>query len=81
MVVIVRVVVPLPGSEAGLNLHALSGGKPAQDEPLNWTVLAKPFNAVRVRVTVPEAPWVGTATKVAPAVRIKSPVADDVDVT
>ena len=66
---IVRVVVPLPVSEAGLKLQALSDGRPLQDAPLNCTPATKPFTAVSVRITVPDAPWLGTFTKVEPALR------------
>lgn len=81
LVVIVRVVVPLPGSEAGLKLQALSDGKPEQDAPLNWIPPAKPFTAVTVRVSVPDPPTLGTVTKVAPSVKMKSPAVGEVDVT
>ena len=79
--VMVRVVVPLPGSEAGLKLHELSEGRPEQEEPVNWSSPAKPFTAVTVRVRVPDDPWVGKVTKVALSVIEKSLAAGEVEPT
>jgi hypothetical protein len=54
-VVTVTVVAPLPVMEAGLKEHLLSAGKP---EHVKLTALAKPGDAVMLRVVSPDSPAV-----------------------
>ena len=56
VVVTVSVVEPLPVTEAGLKLHVLSCGKPAQDAAEKLTVPLYPVWPVMVSVVVPLPP-------------------------
>ena len=81
LVTMVRVVVPVPGSEAGLKVQVLSEGKPAHDEAPNWMVPGRAFRAVTVKAKSADAPGAVTVTVLTLAVRVKSATEDEVDVT
>ncbi len=53
---IVRLVTPLPETEAGLNAQIVSAGKPEHDAGEKFTVPLKPFIPVMVRAAVTNVP-------------------------
>jgi hypothetical protein len=79
-VLIVRVVVPLPGIDAGLKLQVASDGRPVHEVAPNWMLPGTPSTAVTVKVKVPDVPGLATVTVLAPAERAKSATAEEVDV-